>query len=372
MALEDTINTAVAATETAPAPTSETPAATAPEALEALPDLDDLEVANALKAAEEEEKARAQPAAQPAAPATASSQPQAQPAPATTPTPTEPSGEMIPRSRLNQEIEKHQQTRELLARKDGEIEGLKSALQRGGTPSTAPQPQAKDPATEIKDVRAERLALAKRYDDGEISYVELQSGIDALNDREEAARDKIRDAKYTRETPTAPAPSSDLLLDERTEQLEQSHPYVAELSQRDLEFLTVKACEQLIAEGKDVPLDRQWNARESLMVRERVAQLSDTLGPGLTGKQIAKPAASTAPAAQPSGQPAAAKPAGLTPQAQARKAALDKAANAPPDLSQVGSTQPLSEPTEAAIEAMSEDEIARLPASTRAKYLGIA
>jgi len=354
---EDTINTAVAETENVEVPAPSSQPATAADTPPT--DVDELEAWNAKRALEAEEAGKPETPEKPAAPA-------AQAAPAATSAPAEPdtTGQMVPLNRLNQETEKVAREREENARLKGENEALK--LMIGKPASAGPngvQPPVVTPEQEIQSARTERVSLAEKYDNGEISLADYRKADNALVDKEHAARERILEAKFATRPSPAPQPANDLLLDERSAKLEQEHEYVTMLSAPDLQFLHVKAIEQLMAEGGNIPTDRPYNAREALAVRERIAKLSDSYGPVMTGKTIAPKAPSA------TGQTPV-KPA-LSPTAQARQAKLEAAASAPPDLSHVGSTQPLSEPTEDQILSMSDEEIAKLPASTRNKWMGI-
>ncbi len=347
MALEDTVKQAD--TETPPG-TPGAPAATETTIAPDPQDPDFLELEAARKGAPEgalEQPAKTEEPA-PAAPAAKTDAPAAPAAPAA----AAPAEVMIPKARFDQELGKSHAKDQTIAALRGEIEALKLART---APAAAPAaPDA------ITSARGELKALAKRFDDGEISQSELEDLRTPIEDKIWDLRQEQTLARMKESLPAPPA-AQDLLLDERTSQLEDAHPYTKEIeSLDDWKFLHRKAVEELTAEGYAIP-QGELAPREQLLVRERIAVLTDKYGELLTGKKIElKPAPAS---------PAPARP-GVSATAAARSDKLDAAGRAPPDISRIGSGGTGDEQyTEARILSMDDEELGRLPASIRRKFL---
>jgi hypothetical protein len=238
--------------------------------------------------------------------------------------------------------------------------------------AAAPQPQ-QTPEQKLLEIRTEKNALAKKFDDGEITMSDFEAQRDALDDRVQAIREEARPK------PVAAAPANqdggELYLETLTAQLEDSHPWVkvfdAVGTPSDWGYLKDRAISNLTARGVD---PRNGNlGRYDL--RKEIAALTDELGPALltaaaTKAGIALPGQSPKPAAA---APAQQTPPVLSPEAKARQAALIKAQGAPPNLNAMtGAAGESGIVTEAQLEGMTEDEIGALPASVQNKLLGIS
>lgn len=259
---------------------------------------------------------------------------------------------MIPKARFDEVNSEVARLREQLAYQQGVIE----ASQRQAPPTgDTPQAEApKSPEERLAEVRGQKQTLAAKYDEGELSYAELTAEMDKLADAEDA----IRAERLQPKEQAAPANGGDdLYLEERTTQLEDQHPYALEIkSQADWDFIGKKAVEELRAEGVTLTND----ARGDLVLRERMAKLTDRYGPMLTGKDLSKS----------TGQEQTTQPGGLSAQAEARKQKLAEADGHPPDLSNSGSPGTPTEYTDDKVEGMSMEEIGDLPQSTRDRLLG--
>jgi hypothetical protein len=202
-------------------------------------------------------------------------------------------------------------------------------------------------------VKAHRAEWAAKFDNGDITFGQLQAELDKLNDAEHAIRESLIVSKVGRPAPT-PAASNDLYLEALTADLETKHPNVLRFAdETDFEFLVTKARQSL--EAKGIPIDNTPQGKYTL--RREVAEQADIWGPRIYGPLSGQ------------GQPTPPAPSAA---AAARAGKLDMAANAPPDLSSMPGTgigQP-GDYSAAQIEAMTEDEIMLLPAATRAKILG--
>lgn len=214
----------------------------------------DLAAAEAALAAEEAAAVAAQtPAAEPATdPAAAAPAPA--PAPATAPDPAPagdgrpPMPQSVPIARFQEVVaQRHEaaaayqraveegnasrreiaQLREHLQRLTGQVEGMQRA---GAVPAAAPPVQQTDPVAVAEN---ELMALAAKYEAGGMSATEYErqrlplarQHAKAIAQAEavgvtQAAR------QYDAQTRPAPAPSSDLYLEDQTRQMEEANPWV--------------------------------------------------------------------------------------------------------------------------------------------------
>jgi len=342
-------------------PTAEQPAPVTPS-VDADPDDAEVLAARAALDAETKPQAQTETPAQP----TPATPPQPQPAAAAPQAQPEPSPVMIPKARLDEALAKSSEKDTHIARLQGENEALKLMRPQnpGAQPGAQPQPQAKSADDQLKDIRTERLALSKKFDNGEIGLTEYEEANFALKDRE----DQLREARLAEKFKPAPAqpqaPATDLRLEERYDELGAKHLYVnsPEVLEPDhWEFLLVEAAKQLRSEGV-VLAEGPLPAKQRLQLAERVATLSDTYGP-LWG---AKPAT---PQAQPKVEPQPPAPAPkAAPTAQQRENKLALAANAPPDVNRLTPQGGTAEFTEDMIANMSDEEILALPKSVRERF----
>lgn len=369
MALQDTVAQADAA-NTPP------PAASPPETPVAVVDHDDLEMQSALAAATAAET--------PLAPGT-KDQPNTGTPEGNTPNAAKPDGDaptdanapldtskpgkdpiIVLRQRLNEEQAQNREKDQALARLQGENEALKSLNQRPsntGTPlSAAP---VKKPEDRLAEIDVEREKIANKFDDGTFSATEWEKARAKLDREANELRDAVLLGKVadTKAQSNGASPD-DMYLDVLTDRLETEHPYVNEISDRDLTFLHDKAIQELRREGVQIPAG-VLNSHDRYVVRERIAVLSDKFGPVLTGKTL-EPQATATPAND--GQKP--HPAGLSADALARKAALERAANHPPDVNTLGhATNPGNgQVSEAQIATLSDEEITALPSSARERF----
>lgn len=259
---------------------------------------------------------------------------------------------MIPKERFDAEREK------LIA----SAAYWKGRAESGAGNAAQPKAAEPTPAQKLADIDAQRDALAKKVDDGEMTMSAFMKEDRQLRQQEDAIRDAARKPADS----AKPKPQSDLYLDTKTEELEGAHPYLAEISalptwKEDYQYLTRKAVASLAQEGFVLP-EGELHGRDLMVLRGRIAELSDTLGPMLTGKTLVIPGR-TSPADQ--GKP------GLSKQGQARAAKLDAAAAAPPDLTSVGrSSAQTTDLSEASLMAMSDEELEKLPQSVQDRIMG--
>lgn len=238
----------------------------------------------------------------------------------------------------------------------------------GDAAQAKPGEATQTPDEIIAGARQTKRDLAKKYDDGEITAVEFEEQKDHLEDT-------IAEARQQKAAPQEKPgqklePEDDLYLDQVTATLEKDHPWTLEIKEEWMwDNLRNQAVHQLHAEGVKVTDDN----RGRYVIRERMATLTDTYGPLWYGKSPAKKeegqgdqAGDKDPSKTGSDQ---AEGKGLSPEAKARKEKLELADKHPPDTSSLGAAADKTEPSEADITAMSDEEIAALPPATRRKIL---
>ena len=174
------------------------------------------------------------------------------------------------------------------------------------------QPTREQPAepevvvTPLQEVRNEMIALAEKFDQGEISAKDMEAQRQALADREW----EIRSTSLQQ---TQAAPATDLHLETATAQLEKDYPVLNILTAEDLAPLATLAKRQAEISGKPI----QPGATGTLELRTRIAQLATQMYGG--------PSTASTP------QPA------LSEEAQARERKMAFAAGMPPDVTKMGS-----------------------------------
>ena len=160
--------------------------------------------------------------------------------------------------------------------------------------------------TPLQEVRSEMIALAEKFDQGEISAKDMEAQRQALADREW----EIRSTSLQQ---TQAAPETDLHLETATAQLEKDYPVLNILTAEDLAPLATLAKRQAEISGKPI----QPGAMGTLELRTRIAQLATQMYGG--------PSTASTP------QPA------LSEDAQARERKMAFAAGMPPDVTKMGS-----------------------------------
>ncbi|MBU8540186.1 hypothetical protein [Falsiroseomonas tokyonensis] len=323
-------------------------------------DPDAIELAAALAAVEAESKGGDQAQQQPpAAPApTATSAPAPQEPPKASPPP-------VPYSRF---AEVNRQLREQQERA-AYLEGALEATRKGnpapaGRPEQQPPAQAApvDAASQTAALKAALLAKAAEFDSGAITMTEFEEARVATWEQIQALQ---------RAEPT-PAPQRAALMDEIIEEthlteLQKQFPEAAALTEQQASLLAGMAEQMAAANGGVFPGSNKrmtgHPTRDTIILRESVAHLARANAAVLGLK--APPAAAPAGNRQ---QQATTQPPTLSPAAKARQAKMDMAANLPPDPSGMG-TAAEGGFSAAQLERMSDEQIAALPAQTRAAIL---
>ena len=183
----------------------------------------------------------------------------------------------------------------------GQVQAMTAMMQ-----PTREQAEPEVVVTPLQEVRSEMIALAEKFDQGEISAKDMEAQRQALADREW----EIRSTSLQQ---TQAAPATDLHLETATAQLEKDYPVLNILTAEDLAPLATLAKRQAEISGKPI----QPGAMGTLELRTRIAQLATQMYGG--------PSTASTP------QPA------LSEDAQARERKMAFAAGMPPDVTKMGS-----------------------------------
>ena len=274
---------------------------------------------------------------------------------------------MIPKSRFDEAVGQERARTEEAMRAASYWKGVSDASgQKGsapGQPEGPDQPEQKTPETVIAEERAKLAELATKYDDGDISTADFEKERAEIDDRIwEARRSQI--TPEPKEEPAKVDPGEGLYLDQLTAELEGKHPFTREIPDNDPRWNTLQqeALRALESEGVLLPP----GDRGKFVLRQRMAELTDHYGPLWTGKTLEELKGETSDKEE---TPSEDETPALSPTAKARADKLALADNHPPDTSKVGSTGDSTEVSDAAIEAMSDDQIAALPENVRRRIL---
>lgn len=289
---------------------------------------------------------------------------------------------MVPKPRFDAVRVERDQFRDQAAYYRGQAEALKQVPAAGqGQQQQQQQQQQPTPEQRLVDIKQQRIALAKKFDEGEITAVQLEEGRADLDDKAQAIREDQFAAKLKPAPQQPSASENDLYLDSVTARLEQQHPWVSVFNalvpedgdvNKDPDWMYVRSRAFEAMKEKGLPLNQGQTT--SYHLRSEMARLMDELGPTLVADRATR-LGITLPGAQRSQQqPTNGKQQpSISPQASARQSALAKAAGAPPDLAAMRGNQgdPTGAMTEERMERISEDEFDALPDAVRNKALGI-
>jgi hypothetical protein len=228
-------------------------------------------------------------------------------------------------------------------------------------------------------IQAQQDILAKKFDDGEITYSDLVKQQRTLANQEQSIREEVLLAKVKPAETGKASDGNDLYLDTVTAQLETEHPWVevfeAVGTKTQWDSLRNEAFDNLIERKID-----PTTPTGKYELRKEVATLMDQRGPSMLtekakAKGIAIPGQQT-PAAQQQQLGADGKPvvpaAKKSPLAQVREAKLNLQENAPPNVTSMsGTAVNANGMTDAQIEAMGEDQYDALSETQRNSLLGI-
>ena len=289
-------------------------------------------------------------------------------------------GQMIPPERFAEVQRERDEARTKAAYLQGQVDaiGVKPPVKAGDN-NQQQQPTADQRLTAIQ---AQQDILAKKFDDGEITYSDLVKQQRELSNKEQNIREEVLLAKV--KPADKATDGNDLYLDTVTAQIEQEHPWVQVFEAVG----TPTQWTSLRNEAFDNLIERKIDPTTptgKYELRKEVATLMDQRGPSMLTEKakangIAIPGQQT-PAAQQQQQGADGKPivpaAKKSALAQVREAKLNLQENAPPNVTQMsGTAVNANGMTDAQIEAMfdagrGEDQYDAMPEAQRNLLLGI-
>lgn len=271
-------------------------------------------------------------------------------------------GVMIPKARLDDVLGKLERERERATYLQGIVDTQRQMVAAPGKTDAEAKGQeaapADDVAAKIEKAENDRLVLAQKYEDGEITIVEFEKGRLEL-DREIRKLDDLRfDAKVEgakkASVEVVNANNKQLTIESEAIKIQQEHPYVAAIdslpkAQAELRWKQIadEAVVNLTEKGIN-PYDGTVQSRIAF-IKEKAA-LTDKYGELFTGQKLSKQT-TTADPKQPSET------------AIQRAAKLDLANQQPPNTSAASHGVDTPSLTAKDIENMSQDQVADLMTS---------
>lgn len=269
---------------------------------------------------------------------------------------------MIPKPRLDEVLGERDQFKDQVAYLQGVVNTQKEML-KGAAPSqtnengTGTTPAAPDHSALIAKAEDDKLALAKKYEDGDISLVDFKKGEIELDRSIRNLEDQRISAKIEETNRNAAAAVNAGRKQDRVEEaaltIQEKHPYIAEIDKLpDVEKimrwnqLEAEAVLNLNKQGVVIDLKNLTVESHTALMMEK-ARLTDTYGPMWTGKTISRNNADGQQRNQTSER------------AQQRAAKIDLSLQQPPDSSGLGVGENVQkELTEADLNGMNQEQIA--------------
>jgi len=226
-----------------------------------------------------------------------------------------------------------------------------------------------DAAEDKREAIAQKVIdAAERYDENEISMREFKT-IEMQAERELSQLERSGLLQeIARQTPKQ-EDGLDLYSSQLIEMLETQHPYAALIENYETDprgqMLIHEAVSQLRGEGVAL----RQNRHSDMLVRTRVAELTDTFGPIWFPDANVKTPEKGSQSENPATTGDAARHAAM----KDREKKLDLASKFPPDTKGMGNAGTSdSMPSDVKLESMTDDEIAELPPAVRRKLLNQA
>lgn len=286
---------------------------------------------------------------------------------------------MIPKARFDDAVGR---AREEAAYWRGVAESARASGQNGGTPNgqSADQGNQQQPTAEQQLIAIDDqiVALAEKFDNGEITMKEYKAEERKLVSQADVLRENLLLGKVQQHIP---APQEDLLLSQRTTEIEQQHPFLplvfpnkpdaqlTSLERSRQDMIREEATQAVLAKHPNL----QPGPQADLIFREALGQVADRYGAvWFPQHKPAAPQGGQQPQtpASPQTQQTGGKPA-LTQTQQQRLDKLRLADQQPPNTANLGTQGTgAAEYTPERIAQMSEDEYARLPSAVRARLRG--
>lgn len=275
------------------------------------------------------------------------------------------------------------------ARLRGLAEGVRTAGPRQPAQEAPPEPTPEQKRAAVETEWDQQIeALAKRYDDGEISLADHGKALRRMNAEYQGKVDAAVRQPDTQQPSREPDPEAlerdindDSGVRRATAHLADDNPWLRQPTpglrralQEDLAAIQPRGegWARHIAAQAGHNYDRLGVRSQTVFLR--IGMVAAAKEAGLdqqysrTIPQAAPAAAETPAKPQPGSRP---NPGALTPEQRRAKAGL--ARSHPPDLTQAGSPAGTSQAvTDADIEGMTDEEIAALPEATRKKLMGLA
>ena len=249
---------------------------------------------------------------------------------------------------LTQSRKREQELAVSNARLEGQTQAMAFRLRGGpvqGADGAQPATPEPTPAAKIATVREQRIALAKEYDEGELSAVEMETRRQALEDEENAAREA--QAQAARPAPAAPPTDSE--VERNILRLEAEYPIITKISKEDMLPFKGQAIEYLRMKGEAIGSGSLETQRlHNTMAAMAAHRYSFEMKP--QGEQ--KPEEGQQPQGDTTGQ--GQKPGELSQDAKEREAAIAKRDAHPPDVTALG-TGAEGTNTDAALEQKFDD-----------------
>ena len=267
---------------------------------------------------------------------------------------------MIPKARLDAVLAERDRTKEALTYTQGIVDTQKALIADLGkkvTPAAGDQPSQdaavpdpNDHAAIIAKAEDDKIALAQKYEDGEISLVELRKQEIALDrqirDTESKRTDGLVESAKTVASEAVKTSNVQNRIEQEALEIQKQHPYIKEIDLLPAPIragiwgqITNEALANLALKG--TPYDEK-NPETHIALMAEKAALTNKYGPQYTGKQLASPTTKT--------------PAAPSETAIQRAKKLEMAADQPPVVT--GTTVDKKDLTEADVENMSDDEMA--------------
>ena len=263
---------------------------------------------------------------------------------------------MIPKARLDQEVQRRRKLEEERAAAERELAFLKGRdsvhKERSDTKTDKAEAQPKT----VEQIEAEIDAIWQQAEDGELTLPEARK----LERAKEAEINALSQPKHV-EKKVEPDPGFQVIaereINREAQRVAAEHPYINEMTEADLAYCSAKVDEQIKAEGIKMPRN-QIDA--SILRMELIGKMTTKLGPGLTGKDLSKSATQSPPELTPEQKRQAA-----AANAADRQKKLDVAKQQPPSSTATGAAEGgVGEYTDEQIANMSESELEKLPAAT--------
>lgn len=270
----------------------------------------------------------------------------------------------VPKARLDEALRHAAQ----LAQEVAYLKGAAEARTAQPVSQGQPQPPQQPPANPYGAIEAaivteqDRVVQAAgQFDEGAITMVQFKAVEMQAQNNIASLRERVmlHVVQAQQPAPTTSLADQDI-LNRHQAQMEETHPWVTSLTNAELQHLAKVARDEFAALGRPI----ESGPHETIRLRGRVAQLATKFGPDwYPGRQVAAQAAPPAGGTQ-------TQPSNQQPQrGQQGATKLNLALNHPPQTNRAGTGANADVVTLDQVGRMTTEEIAALPAGTRARLL---